>query len=69
MKIVNGIRIHTIDLTEQSIATIHRLATLAMAPHQALLDEIAPQLPRQSAQNTPIDGNAPHQDQNGMTSA
>jgi hypothetical protein len=46
MKTVNGIRIHTIELTDQAIATIHRLATLAMAPHQALLDEIAPQLPQ-----------------------
>lgn len=46
MKIVNGIRFHTIELTDQAIATIHRLATMAMAPHQALLDEIARQLPQ-----------------------
>lgn len=46
MKIVNGIRIHTIELSDQAIATIHRLAMQAMAPHQALLDEIAPQLPQ-----------------------
>lgn len=45
MKIINGTRVHTIDLTDQAIATIHRLATMAMAPHQLLLDEIARQLP------------------------
>lgn len=53
MKIVNGVRIHTIELTDQAINTIHRLATLAMAPHQALLDEIAPQLPQQPQPSAP----------------
>lgn len=73
MKIVNGIRVHTIDLTDRAIATIHRLATEAIAPHQALLDEIAPQLPRQPqqpsamppqqpAQGAPTNGAAPPQD-------
>lgn len=49
MKIVNGVKVHTIEMSEQSIATIHRLAMLSMAPYQKLLDEIAPQL--QSAED------------------
>jgi hypothetical protein len=67
MKIVNGVRIHTIELTDRAIATIHQLANMAMAPHQALLDEIAPQLPQkplappQPAQSAPTNAVAPPQ--------
>lgn len=69
MKIINGIRIHTVELSDRAIATIHQLAMQAMAPHQALLDELAPQLPQrqapaspQPAQSAPTNAAAPPQD-------
>jgi hypothetical protein len=67
MKIVNGVRVHAIELSDRSLQTIHQLAMQAMAPHQALLDEIAPQLPQppappQPAPSAPANGTAPPQD-------
>lgn len=71
MKIINGVRYHTIEISDQLLSIIQQLAMVAMAPYQQLLAEIGRQLPQQSppapappqpGQSAPMNGAAPTQD-------